>query len=192
MSKTFFIIPGFKSQATDRQYHWLVRFLKKNDFTIKLVPVTWDRQVLTQNAADFLAYFAANKSDENYVLGFSYGAVIALMTASQTKPERLYLCSLSPDVAEDAQAMPQWLRNYIGKKRFADTSTRSGRDLAKVLTSVTYVFYGEGEAKAYPPLRKRSIETVRYARQASLVEVPEASHQIDHPNYQKALMNVIG
>jgi pimeloyl-ACP methyl ester carboxylesterase len=187
MTKTFFIIPGFKSQATDTAYRWLVSFLKKQKYSVKHVPITWDRCTVTQNAAEFLEYFEMHKTGENYVLGFSYGAVIALITAECTKPKELYLCSLSPDFAEDVEAMPKWLRTYIGKRRFADANTRSGIALAKALKVRTTIFYGEGEGVEYPPLKKRCENTAKLAQQATLVIVPDAPHKIDFPAYQEAI-----
>lgn len=187
MSKTFFIIPGFKAQTTDASYQWLVSFLKKNEFSVRLVPVTWTRRTVTQNAEEFLRYFDMHKTEENYILGFSYGAVIALMTAQYTQPNVLYLCSLSPDFAEDVHTMPAWLRSYIGKRRFADAGTRSAVKLAQALTVKTFIFQGEKEEIEYPPLKKRGEKTAQLAKHATLIRVPDAPHQIDYPTYQEAI-----
>lgn len=78
----------------------------------------WRYTTLSQNAAEFLDYFNQHKTERNYILGFSYGAVIGLLTANQTKPQKLYLCSLSPDFKEDKGAMPKWVKSYIGVKRY--------------------------------------------------------------------------
>ena len=191
MSKTFFIIPGFKSQATDLSYRWLVNFLKKNNYVVQLVPVTWSRNTLTYNAREFSIYFEEHKTEENYVLGFSYGAVIALMTAEYTKSKEFYLCSLSPDFAEDVGSMSAWLRTYIGKNRLADASTRSACRLARSLKTQTTIFYGEQEGIDYPSLKKRCEETAKLAPKAKLIKVPNAPHKIDFPAYQEAVKSRI-
>lgn len=187
MGKVFFIIPGFKSQVTDDVYTWLVSHLTMLGYAVKGVPVNWGYKTVTQNAAEFLNYFNQHKSNHNYILGFSYGAVIALLTAENTECDALYLCSLSPDFKEDIDMIPPWLKTYIGINRYTDISTRSGVALAKKLVTPTTVFYGETEGGEFPQLKVRCEETVRYTKNAKLVVVKNARHDISEPEYQSAI-----
>lgn len=187
MAKTIFLIPGFKTQISDAMYQWLIRYLKSNGYVVYPVPVTWNNRTITQNAKDFLDFFEARKTKNNYIVGFSYGAVIALMTPKQTQPRKLLLCSLSPDFQEDSGEMPNWLKKYIGKKRYADILTRSGRELAKLLQANTVLFCGEKESLNYPQLQKRSAETAKLAVNAKLIMVQNAPHDISFPAYQDAV-----
>lgn len=185
--KVFFLVPGFKEQASDPQYQWLVRHIKKAGWTVVKAPVEWDRTTISKNAQDFVLFFNAHKGQENHVLGFSYGAVIALLTANQLKPKKTYLCSLSPDFKEDTNSMPLWLKKYIGKKRLTDVETRSGRVFAKQLSAPSIIFYGEEEKRESPSLKRRCEETARYAKNSRLVVIKGAPHKIDHPQYMEAL-----
>lgn len=191
MKKTFFLIPGFGMQISDNMYSWLVSFLEESNFKVIAVPVTWSRRTVSQNAADFLIYFNLHKTEENYILGFSYGAVIALLTAEQTKPNTLFLCSLSPDFVEDRATMPKDITKYIGKKRYLDTKTRSAHTLAKKLKVKTIIFYGEQEALKFPSLKKRAEETVSMAKNVKLIVVSDAPHDISYPTYQTAIKKQI-
>ncbi len=128
-----------------------------------------------------------NKGRENRVLGFSYGAVITLVTANILRPDHIYLCSLSPDFKEDVDQMPAWIKKFIGKRRIADALTRSGVTLAKQLEVPSTIFYGENEGKEFPILKKRCEDTARYAPNSKLVVVREASHNISDPQYIEAL-----
>src|SRR5258708_6208195 len=98
---TFFIIPGFKQQATDKDFVWLVAYLKKNKFNIVPVSIQWDYRIMSDYINDFKRCYEDHRTITNYVLGFSYGAVIAFSTASQLRPNKVFLCSLSPDFKED-------------------------------------------------------------------------------------------
>ncbi len=187
MSKNFFLIPGFRTQISDNMYIWLFDFLKKNNYKVIAVPVEWSRSTITQNAKDFIEYFEKYKSTENYILGFSYGAVIALITAEITSPKKMYLCSLSPDFSEDSQSMPLDMKKYIGKKRFLDTKTRSAEFLAKQLNIETAIFYGEKEALDYPPLKTRAEITAKLAKNTKLHIVKNSPHKIDFPEYINVL-----
>lgn len=191
MSKTIFLIPGFKTQMNEVRYQWLVLYLQSKKYTVHAVPITWKNKTISQNAEEFLNYFESKKVKNSYILGFSYGAVIALVTANITDPKKLILCSLSPDFKEDSKAMPDWIRRYIGTRRYADTSTRSAAMLAKSLTAKTLILYGEREGMNYPQLKKRCEETAKLAENSKLIVVKDAPHDISFTAYQQAIKKVI-
>lgn len=185
--KKIFIIPGFKQKATDKSFVWLKKFLITKGFSVSLVPVTWERRTMTDYAAEFERFYEKHKAKDNYVLGFSYGAVIAFITANKLKPKKIYLCSLSSDFKEDVQGMKQGIVRYIGKRRIIDVLKRSGKKIAKDLVVPALVFYGEKEGRQYPQLKIRCEETVKLAMQAKLVVVKRSPHAIDHPEYMTAI-----
>ncbi|MEN9390681.1 MAG: hypothetical protein RLZZ283_781 [Candidatus Parcubacteria bacterium] len=189
--KTFFIVPGFKMGPKSKQFTWLAKFLRSKGFRAVIAPITWTRRTNAQCAEEFVSIFNKEKTATNYVLGFSYGAVIALMTANTLKPKKIFLCSLSPDFKEDMSAMKTWIRKYIGVQRLRDSKTRSGRDVAKALTVSSVIFYGTAEGKKYPQLAVRAQETAQLAKRSKLVAVPDAPHQIDHHAYQDAIRTEI-
>jgi esterase/lipase len=191
MIKTIFLIPGFKTQIADAQYQWLVSYLQSKKYVVKPVSITWNYKTVTQNAEEFLHFYDNNKSTQNYILGFSYGAVIALMTENITNPKEIILCSLSPDFKEDTKNMPKWLQSYIGNKRYADTKTRSAHKLAKSIETNLVAMYGEKEGNDYPLLKKRSEETANLATSSELIIVKNAPHDISFPSYQTAIKQVV-
>lgn len=185
--KAIFILPGFKDQAKDTSYKWLVSYLEGRGTKVIKVPVTWNNKTLSQNADDFVGFFNKHKGTENYILGFSLGAVIILLTANILLPKKIFLCSLSAVFSEDLKVVDASFARYIGKKRLADLRTRSGRTLAKNLKVPSVVFYGEKEVEEFPKLKKRCEETARLAKNSRLVVVKNAPHQIDFPAYQEAI-----
>lgn len=186
--KTFFIIPGFKQKAGDKSFLWLEKFLKGQGFAVINVPITWERRTIIDYVDDFIGVYKKHQSKENYVLGFSYGAVTALLSANAVKPKKIYLCSLSPDFKEDVSAMTPWLKKYVGKRRIAQSLKTSGREIAKNLKIPSVVFYGEAEAEHYPQTKVRCEETSKLAVRSKLVVVEKSPHQIDFPAYQIAIM----
>jgi hypothetical protein len=113
------------------------------------------------------------------------------MMANQTRPEKIILCSLSPDFKEDTKAMPKWLKNLIGKNRYTDSKTRSARKIAKSVDTKLVILYGEKEGINYPQLKKRSEETARLAAHSQLIVVGNAPHDISFPAYQAAIKKVV-
>lgn len=186
--QTFFIVPGFKQQATDKSYSYLVSFLESKNFKVVLVPIKWDRRVMSDYISDFKKYYQKNKAKTNYVLGFSYGAVITFSSASDLLPDKIFLCSLSPDFKEDILTMKPWMLDYVGKNRINDSRMRSGIDIAKNLKIPSVIFYGEKEGRQYPQLKIRCEETVKLAKNSKLIVVRESPHQIDNPEYKKSVL----
>jgi len=184
---TFFIIPGFKQKATDKQLVWLVNLLKERNFKVVAVPIKWDRRVMSNYIKDFQVIYNKEKTSINYVLGFSYGAVIVFSTASELEPKKIFLCSLSPDFKEDLNQMKPWIKRLVGKRRIEDINKRSAVKMAKELKIPVVIFYGEEEGKKFPALKKRAEETAKLATKAKLVIVESSPHLLNFPEYKKAI-----
>lgn len=185
--KNIFIIPGFKEEVKSDQYLWLASFLKRKGLNVFMVPIHWSYKTMNNYISEFKIFYEKNKTQNNYVLGFSYGAVIALLTANDLKPNKIYLCSLSPDFKEDLSNMKKWLLKYIGKKRIKEIKNRSGEEIAKNLNIPSVIFYGEKEAEIYPQLKLRCEETAKLANNSKLIIVKNAPHRISDKEYEKAL-----
>lgn len=185
---TFFIVPGFKQQVTDKCYAWLVKYLKKQDFNVIGVPINWDHRTMKDYIEQFKETYSANKSNTNYVLGFSYGAVTAFMTTSELKPKKVFLCSLSPDFYEDRKSLTPQMIQYIGKRRFTELQTRKAVDVAKNLTISSVIFCGEKEAAQYPQLLHRCKETSTLAKNSKIIMVTGSPHNIGNAEYQKCII----
>lgn len=189
--KTFFFIPGFGQKATDKKFSWLISFLKKKNFNVIKVPVEWKYKTMSDYISDFENFYNKNKTETNYILGFSYGAVIAFLSANKLKSKKIYLCSLSPDFNEDLSGMKPWIKKLIGKRRIIEIKKNSGKTIAKNLFIPSVVFYGEAEGKAYPKLKIRCEETAKLAKNSKLIVVKKAPHNINYPEYTKAIKNEI-
>lgn len=182
-----FIIPGFTHKASDQTYAWLKKELS-DKYEIDIVSIDWKRKVMSDYVAEFLAHYQANKAQKNYILGFSFGAMIALLTAQETKPDKLFLCSLSPYFKEDLPKLKTWWKNFMGKRRMLDFKQHSARNAAQNLRMPTTVFIGGKEAMKYPQLLNRCTLTSKNIKQGKLITAPNAPHDIAHPNYQAAII----
>ncbi len=188
MKETFFIIPGFRQSTESPRVTWLVKHLQKKGFKVYCVKIAWNNKTMADYIEQFKVFFNQHKSHKNYVLGFSYGAVISFMTATELAPSKAFLCSLSPDFKEDIKAMLPIDLRIIGKRRFQEVGTRSAIETAKELKIPSVVFYGEKEGTKFPQLKKRCEETARLAKNSKLVIVKDAPHDIGHPEYMKSIM----
>ena len=162
-------------------------FFKAKGFNAHFVPIHWDRKVMSDYVVEFEEYYVKHKTEKNYVLGFSFGAMIAFISAQQLQPDRLYLCSLSPYFKEDLHTLKSYWRKFIGKNRVQDFKKVSAKQIATQVKIPITIFYGGAEAKKYPQLKVRCEKTSKDIKNAKLVFVKDAPHQLNHPNYIEAI-----
>lgn len=185
-AERLFIIPGFKEKISDKQYVALRKMFVVKGFDVKMVPIVWDRRVMTDWVAQFLDFFQKNKGKKNMIFGFSFGAMIALITAKDTRPDRLFLCSLSPYFAEDLLKIPNWWKKFMGHRRVTDFAKYSMKSAAKGVSSKTTVFIGEAEQKKFSQLAARCAAAAK-AFGTSVIVVPGAKHDIGDSKYRETL-----
>lgn len=197
--KNAFIIGGLNIHHTpvDEHYSELREAVASKDYNVLPADISWRRTIPTQFAERFKEFYRANKSPEgNVVIGNSFGAVVALITAAELQPDLLMLCSLSPFFKEDwTDFWPesQHLRR-LGKRRVEDIKQYSLYDIAATLSEqdiAIKILYGELEKDALPVLVERSRSLARMITAAELIEVPGAPHRFRMPEYVAGIANAL-
>lgn len=189
MSKTLFLIPGFTHSVKENAYKKVSAVFKKHGYTVIGFEPSWKRSTVSDQAATFIS-FVENKKinpDECAFLGFSFGAIIALIGAGKIKPKELFLCSLSPYFVEDMKDIPSRWRKIIGKNRMTDFETMNGKKISKKIVSATHLFvegkeYGEG-----PTVLRRSKAIHKNIPKSNLTIVPNVGHDIGEKEYLTAI-----
>lgn len=189
--KKLFIIPGFKEKKSDKQYQKLKKVLSSNGYEVLISPIDWNYKVLSGQVNQFKEFFNKNKSGDNSILGFSFGAMIALVCAKELNPNKLFLCSLSPYFKEDLDKIPQRWKNLMGKKRINDFSNISFSQAVLGLQVETKVFLGELEARKFSVLEKRCMAVQKKIPQSQLIRINNAPHDIGNEHYIRALQKNI-
>lgn len=177
--KSVFIIPGFRQKTTNKAYKTIARMLKKEGYTPIPVIIPWKNTTVTQNTAYFLQEYKKNTAKKKYILGFSFGAVIAFLAATKIHTHGLILCSLSPYFKEDL------VRLGIRKtsNRYQDFLATRCKVLAKqIKAKQILMLYGTKETK---PL----INRVHYAfshiisSNKYLIPIQQTEHNIGGKRY---------
>lgn len=116
MKKIAYIIPGYcESHLRQRGYDKIAKFFEERGIEPIHVEIDWEKNKpkrFSDYTKQFLDLYRKPKGTKVYILGFSYGATIAFLTASETRPKTLILCSLSPYFEEDLvrDMKPAWVR----------------------------------------------------------------------------------
>lgn len=193
--KTAFLISGFNMNqcAADEKYKDLRDAIASKEYRVMPAPIFWNHKTVAQYCAEFIEFYRKNKSGHNIVIGGSYGAMVAFLTAPVLKPDRVFACSLSPYFVEDLDKTTEKYRiEKFGIKRNRAQKNLSAKDTAKQInktkTEVT-LLYGEKEKQLYPYLVKRVLETATDLKNTDVIEVSKTGHIFRDPLYIEAIKN---
>jgi hypothetical protein len=184
--------------AAHAEYAGLRDMLASKGYEVVPVEILWNRTTMSEFVDKFVEFYERHKGAYNVVLGSSFGAMAAFISAPRTKPDQLILCSLSPFFKEDlakanAQQQRQVLR-MVGKRRLANFKTLSADDIAMQVNATNtpaLMLYGEEEKTAVPHLVVRVKDTAAKLNTASLHEIPGAPHSMRHPAYTAGIAKVL-
>lgn len=193
--KTAFILAGFDLQetATSADYLPLRCALREKGYKVIPVDISWRNNTPSKYSEEFVSKFNKLSSDENIIIGNSFGAVVAFISATKLNAHSLFLCSLSPFFKEDRAKRPDsYAIRYFGKKRMEDLWSLSAKDTAESINATRcFVLYGEKEKQTSPILVDRCRQTAKQIIGATLIEVKNAPHDMSHDAYTAAILKLI-
>jgi hypothetical protein len=185
MNKIAYIIAGYgESPASRPGYRKIAKMFKEQGFKVVQVKIKWKYKAIIpfeKYTEQFLKQY--KEADETCILGFSFGAIIALASGVELKPTSLILCSLSPYFKEDLKTIPpSWLKWY--RKQY-DTEYVF-KDLASQIVSKTYLLMGSKE-EPFP----RVLDAKRKIKGSKLLVAKGAGHNPSHKEYLNQVSSVI-
>ncbi len=179
MKKTVFILPGYRQRPTNKAYKELARMLKIEGYSPILMNIPWQTSSFLQNTDYFVSQYKKIRREKKYILGFSFGAMLAFVASTKVSSQGLILCSLSPYFKED---LPKDLLDY-----YEDFSKIRCQTLAKKLKAKqVLMLYGTREA---PKLKKRvSLAYNQISKKnKSLISVSKTEHNIGDRRYLRTI-----
>ena len=120
-AKTLYIIPGFKESTNDIGYQKIIKYARKKGFEVIFFNPKWGKTIKVW-LKNFNELIEKKNRDNVMVLGFSFGAYIAVLSAINHNFKKLILCSLSPYFKDDITKLPPLAYKMLGKKRIKDFS----------------------------------------------------------------------
>ncbi|MDP3987654.1 MAG: hypothetical protein Q8P80_00735 [Candidatus Levybacteria bacterium] len=185
--KTVFVIPGFRHSPTNKAYKEIARILKREGYKPILINIPWKQTTISQNTEYFLKKYKKINTKKKYILGFSFGAMIAFIASTKVSVSGLILCSLSPYFKEDLSN--KWA-SPITSQRYQDFSNLHCATLAKqIKAKQVLMLYGSREERS---LKKRVndafdqiLSTNKY-----LFSIKETEHNIADKRYLNKIHQV--
>jgi pimeloyl-ACP methyl ester carboxylesterase len=190
-----FLIGGFNIHYTIAQsekIELLKSGLEAKGYRVVLVDITWRRKTPSQFSKEFEKFYRIHRTEHNVVIGNSFGAIVALLTAPNLLPDELYLCSLSAFFSEDrGEHSDIDSIKYFGKRRMHDLWSLSFNEIAGKYNNLgiaVAITYGEKEKEMYPSLVRRCRQAATTMPNARLIELPGAPHSMNDPTYSRELL----
>lgn len=190
--KIVFVIPGFGHKPSNKGYKTLSKLLQADGHRAIPVTIPWKNSTIIQNTKYFLEEYkkrvsvSQRKKSNIYLLGFSYGALIAFLASTKIPVKGLILCSLSPYFKEDLQKLPK-NPTLLQKRRHESFSSLTYRSLAKkIKAKQVLMLYGEKESTL---LIKRSVRTFDNipTNGKFLLSIKKTEHNIADKKYLTAI-----
>lgn len=192
-TKIVFIIPGFGHKISHKGYGVLKKRLQKDGFFVVPIAIPWSGSTITENTEFFLKKYIEKlsklhvTSKDVYLLGFSYGALIAFLVATKISVKGLLLCSLSPFFKEDLPRSLPKKSSSLQIIRYNTFATLRSKQLAqKVKAKSVCMLYGEKESST---LINRSKKTFRIiaSKKKYLFAISKTQHNISDKKYINAI-----
>jgi|SRR6185369_2175999 len=171
--KTIFIIPGYRHGPNNKSYQSLAKLFTLEGYDPIVVSIPWKKSTISENTDYFLQEYKKIKRKKKYVLGFSFGAMIAFLASTKVDVSGLILCSLSPYFQEDLPS----------------SSLHSGTLAKKIKAKQIRMLYGSKEDRS---LIRRVTETFGQisSNDKYLFPVKAADHNIGDKRYLQTIHQV--
>ncbi|HSU72542.1 MAG TPA: hypothetical protein VLJ21_01700 [Candidatus Binatia bacterium] len=182
--KVAYIIPGFTDSARARHYHYVCDSFLAKGITPSPIKIDWSKWTLTEYVQQFFEQYRPEKRQETYLLGFSWGAMIALVASREVRPKQQILCSLSPYFKEDLPRIP---RKQDDARSLEDFARYSFAEIARTVPKKPLLVVGGEEAR---DCIRRSLDAAKKLS-GTLFVAGNAFHDISDPAYRVLLKEVI-
>lgn len=177
-NKTIIIIPGFGESAKDSTYSAIKKEIKNLGYNIVFHQPKWEKNTIKKWLSDFKEFLKKFEETNPIILGFSFGAYIAIISAKDFKFSKIILCSLSPYFKDDIKNLPAIAYKILGRKRIDDFKKYN---LPKNLDIPVIFLVGDRDINI---VIKRTLSAYKkYKGNKKIVTINGAGHDLNNKNY---------
>ena len=187
-----YIIPGFGETTRSKGYKKIIDSAHVLHFKVIPIYIIWGKTVATdwlKQLRSVLMSHHETMSTPPILLGFSFGAYLAILLAKEIKFKKLILCSLSPYFRDDIQHLPQFAHKMLGKRRIKDFQKYP---FPKDILTPAVFFVGGKDSPLVIQRTHKAYKTWKGKKQLEVIQ--NAEHSIDNKLYlaaiQKQLKNL--
>lgn len=188
--KAVFIIPGFRHRPSNIAYKQIAKILKSEGHLPIPISIPWKETIISENTDLFLKKFKKINLKKKYILGFSYGAMIAFLASTKVKVAGLILCSLSPYFKEDLGKVNYSRISALSELRYQDFSKMHCKKLAKqIKAKKIHMLYGAKEERALIKRVENTFDQISL-KDKYLISISKTKHDIGARSYLNTIHQV--
>jgi hypothetical protein len=184
--RKLYVIPGLGESTRMKNYRELIAFARAYGFSVVSVAIDWSDKMDMTDYIRQAENQIPNDISEDYILGFSFGAYISAILSKKKRAKGYLFCSISPYFKENIKDIPLESKDYFGPafikslKKYSFPKNEEGR---------AWFFVGKKDWKLAIDTAKES--RTKWEGRSALCLIPDAGHELSHPNYIKKLKEVI-
>jgi hypothetical protein len=199
MRKVAYIIPGFTESTHDFPYTQIKEWLEIKSISVVPVNITWDLQkeiaCMPSYVEQFLLQFQQHykQGDEVYILGYSFGAMVAWIAAQEINPHTVILCSMSPFFKEYIAEHREVWNKKMSRIGVSDMQEYSfGLHAPQKTCAQVHILIGTDEPISITDWSKKVFDYLQGANiPATLSLAQGAPHNIKDSQYLTELQRII-
>lgn len=191
--KTVLFVPGFQENLQTRDYLKTINAIEERGYKVKFIAINWRGTTIENWVKELNLVYTKLDPKETVLAGFSYGAMVAFVTATKINPSELWLFSLSPYFSEDLKNLHTklaWIRD-IGIRRVSAFEKLDFRKLSKAINCKVLLFAGSLELEKFPRLDERIKLAHSLISNSELILVAGVGHNVVDPKYINSIVNNI-
>lgn len=174
------MIPGFRHRPKQKAYKEIAKMLKVQGYTPIIVTIPWRKSTVSDNTEYFLKVYKKFKTRKKYILGFSFGAMIAFLASTKVNAAGLILCSRSPYFQEDMVKVKKSSVSQLMKKDFS--SLHCGTLVKQIKAKQVLMLYGSKETKSLIHCVTSTFDQL-LSTNKYLIAIKSAEHDIGDKRY---------
>lgn len=185
-----YIIPGYLFSPEQKQYQKIAEYLQAKNIDPIPVPIAWKERTITESVASFLELDKQQHAIKKDILGFSFGAIIAMIASTSIPVDTLILCSLSPFFQEDLPLIPAKYTQDLTTKQIEEFEVMNNKAIIRNSTARKIILlYGTSEGVFVEKRAKDTFANISSEKQ--MIVIDGVKHKIEDEKYQRAIQEVI-
>lgn len=175
-----YIIPGNTENEESQPYPKIVEMYKKRGDIVKVLNIDWSQPTLTDFLNEGREFFDHQEDDIINIFGFSFGAMMALVYATELQVNELILCSVSPFFKEIIDDLPQEYFDYYSETLMDDFRKYSIEAyVPKLKQKKLSIMVGQNENDCC----QRTGISISQKTKTDLIHIPNNDHVLNDEEY---------
>lgn len=184
--RKIYIIPGIGETTRGGNYKELTKILKNSDFMVIPVNIFWGMSMDMKDFVKQADKMIPNNIENDYILGFSFGAYITAILSKKKKAKGFIFCSISPYFKDDIKDVPEESKKYFGKKMMDSFKKYS---FPNKNNGLAYFLIGEKDWNIAINRTEKSYKIWKGKKEKYIIK--DTEHDLSTQNYIKTLKRII-